>query len=330
MERMKRRLGANGRGNMKNSGTIVTLSLALLSVAAAQDWKPPLDTERCPSRWGSSDERGSMNNQTPDLVLKSARAIRTGELIELGRVLSDAMPMPTGRSFQLYTKRTFMNAPPNHRGSNEELVVTELGQVGTQFDGFVHQTIGDSTYNCFKVDDIASRSGFTKLGVEKVGMIFTRGVLVDIAALKGVKMLGDSYEIRADDLQQALIHQNISLQPGDAVLIYTGWGQLWEKDNARYLRSNPGIGVTAAQWLAKQSPTLVGSDNGPVEVSPNPDTRLSLPVHQIMLVVNGIHLLENLKLDEMAAKQVHEFAFAMQPLKIKGGTGSTVAPVAIR
>ena len=67
-----------------------------------------------------------------------------------------------------------------------------------------------------------------------------------------------------------------------------------------------------------------------MEVSPNPDTQISAPVHQIMLVVHGIYLLENLKLDELAAKSVHEFAFVMQPLKIQGGTGSTVAPVAIR
>jgi kynurenine formamidase len=75
---------------------------------------------------------------------------------------------------------------------------------------------------------------------------------------------------------------------------------------------------------------LLGSDNGPVEVSPNPDSQISLPLHQIALVVNGIHLLENLKLDELAAKRVHEFAFVMQPLKMQGATGSTVAPVAIR
>jgi len=75
---------------------------------------------------------------------------------------------------------------------------------------------------------------------------------------------------------------------------------------------------------------LIGSDNWPVEVAPNPDPRLSLPVHQVTLVVNGIHLLENLKLDDLAAKQVYEFAFVMQPLKAQGFSGSTVAPVAIR
>jgi kynurenine formamidase len=133
-----------------------------------------------------------------------------------------------------------------------------------------------------------------------------------------------------DDLEQALKKQNLTLQPGDAVLIHTGWGKLWGKENARYVKSCPGIGVKAAEWLAKQDPMLVGSDNWPVEVAPNPDKDLSLPVHQIILVVNGIHLLENMKLDEVAAKKVHEFAFVMQPLKAQGFSGSTVAPVAIR
>ena len=86
----------------------------------------------------------------------------------------------------------------------------------------------------------------------------------------------------------------------------------------------------AAEWLVQQDPMLVGADNGLGEVSPNPDKLISLPVHQIMLVVNGIHLLENLKLDELSTKRVYEFAFVMQPLKLQGATGSTVAPVAIR
>ena len=102
------------------------------------------------------------------------------------------------------------------------------------------------------------------------------------------------------------------------------------KDNARYGKSCPGIGVQAAEWLAKQDPMLVGSDNWPIEVLPNPDPQVSAPVHQILLVVNGIYRLEILKLEELAAKRVYEFAFIMQPLKMQGFTGSTVAPVAVR
>jgi kynurenine formamidase len=313
------------------SGIVVGfLSATAPAVAGAQSWQPPSDSQRCPSKWGAGDERGAGNHMKPETVLRAARLIRTGEVFELGRVLNATMPFSLGRSFELHTKRTVMNAGVNHRGSNEEMVLSEIGQVGTQFDGFSHQTIGDSLYNCFKLDDIATRNGFTKLGVEKVGSLMTRGVLIDVAALKGADMLADTYEITVDDLQRALQRQKITLQPGDAVIINTGWGKLWGKDNERYNKANPGLGVSSAEWLARQDPLLVGSDVGPINVTPNPDPQVSNPVHQIMLVINGIHLLENLKLDELAARQVYEFAFIVQPLKLQGATGSTVAPMAIR
>ena len=296
----------------------------------AQTWQPPEISKRCPSKWGAGDQRGSGNHMKPKTVLRAARLIRTGEVIELGRVLSASMPLFGTRRFELYTKRTVMNPGSNRRGSNEEIVFSEIGQVGTQFDAFPHQTIGDSLYNCFKLDETATRTGFSKLGVENVGALMTRGVLIDVAALKSVEMLSDTYEITPQDLQQALQRQKMTVQPGDAVIVNTGWGKLWGKDNARYSKSRPGLGAAAAEWLAGLDPMLVGSDNAGTDVDPNPDPQLSLPVHQIFLVVHGIHILENLKLDELAAKRVHEFALVLQPLKIQGGTGSTVAPIAIR
>ena len=308
----------------------LALLFSLFTIASqAQSWTPPTEAERCPCKWGAHDQRGSANHMKPETVLRATKLIRTGEVIELGQVLSPTMPFFGTRRFDVHTKRTFMNPQANRRGSNEEYVTGEIGQVGTQFDGFAHQTIGNSLYNCFKLDEIATRNGFEKLGVENVGALFTRGVLIDVAALKGVEMLADNYEITVQDLQQALDKQKLKLQPGDAVIIHTGYGKLWGKDNARYIKASPGIGVAAAEWLAKQDPMLVGADNPSIEVSPNPDPKVSLPIHQIMLVVNGIHLIENLKLDQLAAKRVHEFAFIVQPLKIQGGTGSTVAPIAV-
>jgi kynurenine formamidase len=300
------------------------------SAVRAQSWQPPADGARCPSKWGAGDERGAGNHMKPEAVLRAARLIRTGEVFELGQVLSPTMPFFGTRRFDIYTKRTVMNPGSNSRGSNEEMVVGEIGQVGTQFDGFSHQTIGGSMYNCFKLDETATRTGFTKLGIERVGALMTRGVLLDIAALKGAEILPDTYEITVADLQAALKRQNQTLQPGDAVIIHTGWGRLWGKENARYTKSSPGIGVAAAEWLARQDPMLVGADNWGVGVSPDVDPRVNNPIHQIMLVVNGIHLLENLKLDELAARRAYEFALIVQPLKIQGGTGSTVAPIAAR
>ena len=309
---------------------IVMLALPGVSSVHAQEWLPPADSARCPSRWGPGDQRGSGNHMKPESVLRATRLIRTGEVIELGQVLNSSMPIYGPRRFDLFTKRTSSNPGLNQRGGNEELIVSEITQVGTQLDGFAHQTIGDGLYNCYKMGDVATRDGFKELGIEKVGTLISRGVLIDVAALKGVEHLSDTYEITAQDLQQALARQKMTLQPGDAVVIHTGWGRLWGKENARYEKSRPGIGVGAAQWLIKQDPMLVGADNSGVEVDPNPDPKLNGPVHQIFLVVNGVHLVENLKLDELADKRIYEFAFVMQPLRIQGATGSPVVPIAIR
>jgi len=306
------------------------LMASTTALAQAPSWTVPAENERCPSKWGAGDERGSGNHMKPQTVLNAVKLIKTGEVIELAYVLGPQMAFFGTRRFDMHMKRTFMNTGSNERGSNEEMVLSEIGQVGTQFDGFAHQSHRNSHYNCFKTDEISTRSGFTKLGIQNTGAFITRGVLIDIAGFKGVEMLGDNYEITVEDIEGALKKQNATLQPGDAVIIHTGWGKLYGKDNPRYVKSCPGIGVKAATWLIAKDPILLGSDNWPVEVAPNPDPQLSLPVHQVALVVNGVHLLENLKLDELVSKQVTEFAFIMQPLKIQGATGSTVSPIAVR
>src|SRR5438552_11486745 len=255
---------------------IAAALLAVPLVAAAQ-WNVPPESQRCPSKWGAGDERGSGNHmKNPETVLRGARLIKTGEVIELSHVLGPGMAFFGTRIFNLHTKRTFMNTGRNTRGSNEEVVTSEIGQVGTQFDGFAHQSHGNSHYNCFKTDEIATRSGFTKLGVQNVGALITRGVLIDVAGYKGVEMLGDTYEITVEDIEGALKKQNVTLQPGDAIIINTGWGKLWGKDNARFVKSCPGIGVKAAEWLVAKDPMLLGPDNWPVEVAPHTGPKIAL------------------------------------------------------
>jgi hypothetical protein len=174
----------------------IAAALLVVPLVAAAQWNVPPESQRCPSKWGAGDERGSGNHmKNPETVLRGARLIKTGEVIELSHVLGPGMAFFGTRIFNLHTKRTFMNTGRNTRGSNEEVVTSEIGQVGTQFDGFAHQTHGDSMYNCFKVSETATRSGFTKLGVHNAPTFFARGVLIDVAGLKGVEMLGDAYEI---------------------------------------------------------------------------------------------------------------------------------------
>jgi len=274
-----------------------TLAALMFGTIAAQaqspSWVPPADNERCPSKWGAGDERGAANHMKPATVLNALRLVKLGEVIELGHMLNAQMPLGA-RSFNLLVKQTAAPAGTNQRSGNEEMVIAEMGQVGTQFDGFAHQSHNGVHYNCFKTSEIVTRNGFTKLGIQNVGSLITRGVLIDVAGYKGVDMLGDNYEI-----------------------------------NARYGRGNPGLGIKAAQFLLATDPMMLGGDTPPVEVNPNPDKLVSLPVHQLALVVHGVHLLENLKLEELASKSVNEFALIMQPLKLQGATGSTVAPIAV-
>lgn len=309
---------------------LLIATLIGFTAASAQTWSPPTPEQRCPSKWGAEDERGAANLMGPEAVLRATKLIRQGKVFELGKELNATMPFVGERRFSMQLKRTSNPAATNKQRSNEEIVTTELGQVGTQFDALNHQGIADMLYNCIKIDDIATRNGFTKLGVEKVGAIFTRGVLIDIAAFKGVEMLAIDYEITVQDLQDALAKQGVSIGQGDAVLIHTGWGLLWGKDNAKFVSGQPGIGASAAEWLAKQNVVLIGSDNWGIEIFPNPDKQIRLPVHAIALVVNGIFLLENMELAALAKDKAYEFAFIVEPLKIKGGTGSTVAPIAVR
>ena len=317
---------ACGAGHLGFSATPVQAQQA----AGGGAWRPPASAQRCPSKWGPNDRRGSMNLMTPERAKKAAAMIRTGEIVELGHTLAPTMPFFGTRRFDVHLKQQFMNPQANQRGSNEEIVITEIGQVGTQWDMFPHQTIGDETYNCVKVPSISGRTGFTEMGVDRVGTVFTRGVLLDIAGLKGVPVLEDSYEITVADIEQALQRQNTRVEEGDAVIFHTGWGTLWGRDNAKYVRTCPGIGVAAAEWVIARNPMLMGADNWPVECAPSktmPDA--SLPVHQIALVIHGVHLLENMKLDQLVQRREREFALMVQPLKVQGGTGSTVAPSAL-
>src|SRR5215204_3106481 len=183
---------------MKLIASCVAVAATLVTSAAlaqTPSWTVPPEGQRCPSKWGAGDERGAGNHMKPQTVLNAVKLIKTGEVIELAHVLGPSMPFFGTRRFDMHLKRTFMNPQSNQRGSNEETVVSEIGQVGTQFDGFAHQTHGGLFYNCVKVDEVATRNGFTKFGMEKVGTIMTRGVLIDVAALKGVDMLQTGYEI---------------------------------------------------------------------------------------------------------------------------------------
>jgi kynurenine formamidase len=283
-----------------------------------------------PSRWGAQDQRGAANRITPAKVLEAKEAIKQGIVYQLGRVYEAGMPMYGTRHYSIRIPQAFPMPGTNEAVYHDEVISGELGQIGTQFDGLGHLGIGDLFYNGNRRSEFANAEGFTRLGIENVGAIITRGVLVDVARYKGVERLDPTYEITLADFQGALDKQGSQIHSGDVVLVHTGWGSLWMKDNAKFVASAPGIGLAAAQYLVEREVVVVGSDNWGVEVMPNPNSQLSAPVHQLFLARNGIYLHENLATEDLARDAAYEFAYMFAPLRLKGATGSPGNPVAIR
>lgn len=301
--------------------TVLTLVSAVI-LGQSDQWYP--------SRWGADDQRGAANRVTPAKVLEAKALITRGAIYQLGRVYEAGMPLPATRHFSLHIPQAYVIPSKNQAVYHDEVVSGEIGQIGTQFDGLGHLGIGDFFYNGNRRSDFARPSGLTRLGIEHVGPIVTRGVLVDVARVRGVPVLQAGYEITATDVTDALQRQRVEIRPGDVVLIHTGWGSLWMKDNAKYLASAPGLGVAAAQLLADEEVAVVGADTSGVEVSPNPDRSLAVPVHQLLIARNGIYLHENLATEELARDGVYEFAYMFAPLRLKGATGSPGNPIALR
>ena len=267
---------------------------------------------------------------TPAEVLAAVELITRGEVYQVGRVYEQGLPLVGNRHYSL--RLPVMSGPlgENDVTWHESIISGELGQVGTQLDGLGHIEIGDLSYNGLSRHDFVTPKGLTSLGVEQIRPFVTRGVLIDVAAYKDVAMLDGGYEITAADLEGTLDRQGVRISSGDVVLIHTGWGALWMKDNERFGANAPGIGMEAAQYLVDQEIVLVGSDTWGTEVLPNPDASLSFPVHQLLIAKNGIYNMENLATEELAAERIHEFAFVYAPLRLKGAPGSPGNPLAIR
>ncbi len=201
---------------------------------------------------------------------------------------------------------------------------------GTHIDALCHQAENLRLYGGRKIDPgIQTSQGFTELGAETIAPIITRGVLLDLARYRGVDRIGAGNPMQRDELEAVAQKQGVSISEGDVVLVRTGNGALWH-DPATYLQAG-GVSGDASSWLASRGVRAVGADNmawdevGVVD----PNLKVTLPGHLILLVRNGIYILENLFLENLARDQRYEFTFICLPLKLRGATGSPVRPIAI-
>ncbi len=291
--------------------------------------------------WGAEDQAGASNRITPQRIMEALSLANTGKVYELGQVYEEGMPLYGSRSYSMILPSKGAPWANNKLVGNDEFLATQIGQVGTQFDGLGH--IGQEIkmengaveyvfYNGYTASEMDAYNGLQKLGIEHVKPIITKGILIDIAGYKNMARLPNSYEVSVEDVKGALQKQGISesdISPGDALFFRYGWSSLWNKPND-YNNNPPGIGMAVARWVAEKKATMVGSDSWCTEVIPNPMPGQAFPVHQELMMRNGIYNLENMTFDALMEDQIDQFLFIVTTLRFKGATGSPVRPIAIR
>ncbi len=259
-------------------------------------------------------------------------AVRSGiRLVELGQPHFTGMPCsPNHPGFRMSLIRRHGDMTRSDGGSASNEIIVTGGHVGTHVDALSHVSHDGLLYGGVNAAEAQTGGRFAVLGAEHTPALMTRGVLLDVAATKGVDVLPAGYGITADDLQAAAARAGVTLGRGDVALVRTGWARHFD-DAPRYLGQTDGVpGATpeAAELLAAVGVVATGADTTAYEQIRAGLGHSILPVHRILLVDAGIHIIENLNLEEASSQGLTEFVFVMAPLRIVGGTGSPVRPVA--
>ena len=292
-----------------------------------------------PSKWGAGDEKGAFNLITPENVMRALKVPKTGKIYRLGIPYSNTMPKFGSRNFAIHIPGlpTGGVLGDNQIVWNDEFIVGELGQVGTQFDGPGHVGLmcKDGVmrwYNGAELATPANTYGFSTNGVAKLGPCITRGVLIDMVGLKG-RAMNKGEVIYPKDVESCIRKAGIAgIQEGDAVLINTGWGRHWENP-AVFNAGCPGQGIETARYFVKKNVSMLAGDTWPIDVIPGESETGAFDVHNFMQTVNGIWYLENINtkvMDQMAADGTYEFLWIWIPVPFVGATGSCGDAVAIK
>ena len=252
---------------------------------------------------------------------------------DLGRPLEAVTPVAPGHpNFRMALLRRHGDVQrPDGSSSANELISTS-GHTGTHIDAFAHFSKDGRLQGGHDAQEASRGSRFKVHGVETIAPIVARGVLLDVAAAEGSAVLEPGRPITAGDVEKTCRHHGVEIGAGDAVLFRTGWPVGRYDQEAAYVgwpTGVPGPDETAARWLADRRVQVAGSDTIAFEWLAPGAGHTKLPVHVILLVENGIHIIEVLDLEELAAAGVREFLFVCSPLKLVGATGSPVRPLAL-
>ena len=291
-------------------------------------------------RWGPDDERGTVNFITPDVVRRAAGCVKRGQVFSLGLRFGADGPQigQGGRVNPLHLMSALhggYGTDPEGFRYNDDVVVMPL-QCATQWDSLAHVYYGGQLYNGYPASTTTS-AGATRNAIDKLGAgIVSRGVLLDVARLMGMERLPPGRVITPADLEAAERTEGVHVESGDVLLLRTGHLTVFTVDGDRvgYMRQMPGLGIACVEWLHARQVAAVATDTNAVEVIPFEDPTTPLPVHLLCIRDMGLTLGEMFDLEALAADcaadGVWEFLFTAPPLKVSGGVGSPLNPLAVK
>lgn len=292
------------------------------------------------NRWGPDDQRGTLNFMTPETVLRAAQCIRTGKVFELSIPLCADGPQ-TGVGGRVNPLHFVTVLPNDYRslagGINiaDDFISMPL-QGATQWDSLAHVGYDDRFYNDVPVSVVSAMGGASRNAVDQaLPGIVGRGVLADVAGARGVDWLDGGYEIGPDDLDEVLSSQGTELSTGDVLAVRTGWlGKAHVEGWGDWMSTAPGLGLACAEWAHDHEIAAIISDNWGIEVYPAVEPDSTLPLHCVLIRDLGMMLGEMFELDQLAADcrsdGIFEFFFSAPPLRVTGGIGSPVSPIAVK
>jgi kynurenine formamidase len=299
----------------------------------AQDTATPTSW---PLPWGPGDRQGAANYIDAAKVLQAVGLVRSGQVVDLSLPIGVASPRIPGINsplvLSMWSHPLVSAIVHRQRGSENGVAFADERiefdtHTGSHIDALGHTSARGVMYNGVRVEDAVTNRGLTDCDAAQIPPMVTRGVLLDIVALRG-RFLQAGEPVTPGDLAAAADRVG-GLEPGDIALVRTGWARHYQVDNAVYVGAAPGITEQAAIWLADHKVAAVGGDTMSIEVTPFEDPTNSDPVHLHLLVRRGVFMIEQINLEVEAIRQHPVFLCLCLPPLFAGATGSPLRLVAV-
>jgi kynurenine formamidase len=318
---------------MKYTKKKVTVAAALTFALFSLTTPALAESNWYPSKYGADDTLGAMNELTNKKTKLAAQLVKTGKTYALGVETGPTSPAYPPRSYSMTILQLDdgMGTPlgSNKATGNDDLMHIWMG-IGSQIDGLGHMGVNHQYYNGHMASDFVTPSGLTKLSIDRLPPVATRGVLLDMAKLMNTDIVPAGTAFNKAEIDAAAKAAGITIEAGDVVLFHTGWLNIMDSDPQAFMAGEPGLGLEGARYLASLGIVAVGSDSWAVEVLPAEDATMLFPVHPELLAKNGIYILENMDTRALAADNADEFLFVLGTPRFVGAVQAVINPVAIR